>query len=67
MPGRVPTLPRRTIWESDMVAAVRVHKNGGPEVLTYEDIEIPAPGPGQVGNANASEAGARPASLCQMW
>jgi NADPH:quinone reductase len=31
-----------------MVAAVRVHKNGGPEVLTYEDIEIPAPGPGQV-------------------
>jgi NADPH:quinone reductase len=31
-----------------MVAAVRVHKNGGPEVLTSEDIEIPAPGPGQV-------------------
>ncbi len=31
-----------------MVAAVRVHKAGGPEVLTYEDIEIPAPGPGQV-------------------
>src|ERR1700733_2610078 len=31
-----------------MVAAVRVHKPGGPEVLTYEDIDIPAPGPGQV-------------------
>jgi NADPH:quinone reductase len=31
-----------------MVAAVRVHKTGGPEVLTYEDIEVPAPGPGQV-------------------
>jgi NADPH2:quinone reductase len=31
-----------------MVAAVRVHKNGGPEVLTYEDVEVPAPGPGQV-------------------
>ncbi len=31
-----------------MVAAVRVHKAGGPEVLTYEDIELPAPGPGQV-------------------
>src|ERR1051325_11660304 len=30
-----------------MVAAVRVHKNGGPEVLTYEDINVPAPGPGQ--------------------
>jgi NADPH2:quinone reductase len=31
-----------------MVAAVRVHKVGGPEVLTYEQIEIGAPGPGQV-------------------
>jgi NADPH:quinone reductase len=31
-----------------MVAAVRVHKHGGPEVLTFEDIEIPPPGAGQV-------------------
>jgi NADPH2:quinone reductase len=31
-----------------MVAAVRVHKVGGPEVLTYEDIPVPAPGPGQL-------------------
>jgi NADPH2:quinone reductase len=31
-----------------MVAAVRVHKHGGPEVLTYEEVEVPAPGPGQV-------------------
>src|ERR1043166_1420144 len=31
-----------------MVAAVRVHKAGGPDVLTYEDVELPAPGPGQV-------------------
>jgi NADPH:quinone reductase len=31
-----------------MVAAVRVHKHGGPEVLTYEEIDVPAPGPGQV-------------------
>lgn len=31
-----------------MVAAVRVHKVGGPEVLTFEDIDIPAPGQGQV-------------------
>ncbi|MCK9919295.1 quinone oxidoreductase [Microbacteriaceae bacterium K1510] len=31
-----------------MVAAVRVHKVGGPEVLTFEDIEVPAPGQGQV-------------------
>jgi len=31
-----------------MVAAVRVHKHGGPEVLTVEDIEIPKPGQGQI-------------------
>ena len=31
-----------------MVAAVRVHKVGGPEVLTYEEIDVPAPGPGQI-------------------
>jgi NADPH:quinone reductase len=31
-----------------MVAAVRVHKTGGPEVLTYEEIDVPAPGPGQI-------------------
>jgi NADPH2:quinone reductase len=31
-----------------MVAAVRVHKTGGPEVLTYEEIEVAAPGQGQI-------------------
>jgi NADPH:quinone reductase len=31
-----------------MVAAVRVHKPGGPEVLTYEEVEVGAPGQGQV-------------------
>ncbi len=31
-----------------MVTAVRVHKHGGPEVLTVDDIEIPAPGQGQI-------------------
>ncbi|MEA2904881.1 MAG: NADPH:quinone reductase [Alphaproteobacteria bacterium] len=31
-----------------MVAAVRVHRYGGPEVLTYDDVAVPAPGPGQV-------------------
>src|SRR3954462_11836961 len=34
--------------ENAMVAAVRIHKAGGPEVLTYEDVELPAPGPSQV-------------------
>jgi NADPH2:quinone reductase len=31
-----------------MVAAVRVHKTGGPEVLTYEDMPVSAPGQGQI-------------------
>src|SRR6185437_12085432 len=31
-----------------MVAAVRVHKHGGPDVLTLDDIQVPAPGQGQV-------------------
>src|SRR5260221_156364 len=31
-----------------MVAAVRVHKTGGPDVLTYEDVPVAAPGPGQI-------------------
>ncbi len=31
-----------------MVSAVRVHKVGGPEVLTYEEIELPPPGQGQI-------------------
>jgi NADPH2:quinone reductase len=28
--------------------AIRILKNGGPEVLTLQDVELPAPGPGQV-------------------
>ncbi|HEY0223927.1 MAG TPA: quinone oxidoreductase [Pseudolabrys sp.] len=31
-----------------MVAAVRVHKHGGPEALTLDNIEVPAPGQGQI-------------------
>ena len=31
-----------------MVHAIRVHKIGGPEVLTWESVDVPAPGPGQV-------------------
>src|ERR1700723_2507389 len=34
--------------ERKMVAAVRVHKVGGPEGLTYEQVEVPAPGQGQI-------------------
>jgi NADPH2:quinone reductase len=31
-----------------MVAAVRVHKAGGPEALIFEEVEVGAPGQGQV-------------------
>jgi len=27
---------------------VRVHQTGGPDVLTYEDVDVPAPGKGEV-------------------
>ncbi len=27
--------------------AIRVNEHGGPEALAYEDVELPAPGPGQ--------------------
>jgi NADPH2:quinone reductase len=31
-----------------MVAAVRVHKVGGPEVLVYEDVTVPPPGQSEI-------------------
>lgn len=31
-----------------MIQAMRIHENGGPEVLTWETIDLPAPGPGEV-------------------
>ena len=31
-----------------MVHAIRIHQNGGPEVMKWESVEVPAPGPGQV-------------------
>ena len=30
-----------------MPKAIRFHQNGGPEVLKYEDVDLPAPGPGE--------------------
>ena len=30
-----------------MVKAIRIHKTGGPEVLTWEDVEVPAPKQGE--------------------
>jgi NADPH:quinone reductase len=31
-----------------MVRAIRIHKTGGPDVLTWEEITVGKPGPGQV-------------------
>ncbi len=31
-----------------MPKAIRVHEYGGPEVMRYEEVEVPAPGPGQL-------------------
>lgn len=31
-----------------MPKAIRIHENGGPEVLRWEDVEVPPPGPGEV-------------------
>jgi NADPH:quinone reductase len=34
--------------DSNKMRAIRVHEVGGPEVLTYEEVPSPVPGPGQV-------------------
>jgi NADPH2:quinone reductase len=31
-----------------MVKAIVIHKTGGPDVMSYEDVDLPPPGPGQV-------------------
>jgi NADPH2:quinone reductase len=31
-----------------MPLAIRIHETGGPEVLRLEDVEVPAPGAGEV-------------------
>jgi len=30
-----------------MVKAIRIYETGGPQVLRYEEVELPAPGPGE--------------------
>jgi NADPH:quinone reductase len=30
-----------------MTRAIRIHQHGGPEVLTFEDVQLPSPGPGE--------------------
>src|SRR5215467_4615953 len=31
-----------------MAHAIRIHQTGGPEVMKWDSVEVPAPGPGQV-------------------
>ena len=31
-----------------MPKAIRIHQTGGPEVMRWEDIEVGAPGPGEI-------------------
>jgi NADPH:quinone reductase-like Zn-dependent oxidoreductase len=38
----------KTRLRSAAVKAVRIHEDGGPEVLRYEDVEDPVPGTGEV-------------------
>src|SRR5438067_3859118 len=36
------------MWKIVPVKAIRIHEDGGPEVLRYEDAPDPVPGKGQV-------------------
>src|SRR6266849_3688096 len=46
-PRRAAAAPRRS-WSDCDVKAVRIHEDGGPEVLRYEDAPDPQPGPDDV-------------------
>jgi NADPH2:quinone reductase len=39
---------RETNGENDMPYAIRIHENGGPEKLQWEEVDVPEPGPGEV-------------------
>jgi hypothetical protein len=32
-----------------MTHAIRIHKTGGPEVLSWEEVQLGKPGPGEAG------------------
>jgi NADPH2:quinone reductase len=40
-----------------MVKAIRVHEAGGPDVLKYEDVDLPDPGPGELQVEHSTMAG----------
>ena len=37
-----------------MVHAIRIHAVGGPEVMKWEEVEVGAPGPGQIRLKNSA-------------
>ena len=39
---------RSSLGEEETMLAIRIHEPGGPEVLRYEEVDRPEPGPGQV-------------------
>jgi NADPH:quinone reductase len=41
------TVARNTHKEDSMPHAIRIHKHGGPEVMVWEEISLPKPGPGE--------------------
>src|SRR5262249_54313423 len=54
-PARVPVAPPRrssppncAVRTIETVKAIRIHEDGGPEVLRYEDAPDPVPGPDEV-------------------
>jgi NADPH2:quinone reductase len=39
-----------------MTKAFRFHQHGGPEMLRFEDVDVPPPGPGEVRIRNVAVA-----------
>ena len=37
-----------------MIKAIRIYRTGGPEVMQWEDVDVGAPGPGQVRMQNTA-------------
>src|SRR5881275_137673 len=44
----LPLRLRDTVLQGSLLKAIRIHEDGGPEVLRYEDAPDPVPGPGEV-------------------
>jgi NADPH:quinone reductase-like Zn-dependent oxidoreductase len=45
---RIPRCGQERTMPTHTMRAVRLHEHGGPEVLRYDEVPIPEPGPGEV-------------------